>query len=294
MILTCPQCTMRYLLPATVLAPDGRNVKCSNCTEVWFEEPDYDELAEIEANKAADQADSEQDQDIAPEFDDIPEGVKPDIELDFVDREEEQAKQVDDEEGDSDALNLKPYIGSAIAASAVFFVILGGLITMKPTMVNAWPASAALYQMMGFEIAVPGEGLVFDRIKIESNGEIDGGEDFILSGQVINLTTHDQHLPMIEANLRDEKGDVVETWYVDMPEDIVPAESDLKFMQNYKASQSDTSELYLRFALKKKKGVKTVSKGDDNNHAQSSGDHALPSDDAKDQESHAPASAQHH
>ena len=282
MILTCPQCTTRYLLPATVLAPDGRNVKCSSCSGVWFEEPDYDELAELQA---ADEDDSAP----PPEFDDIPDGVKPDIELDFVDREDEQA-----EEESRDTIDLKAYIVSYAAAASVFFLVLGFLVTVKSPMVNAWPASAGLYQMLGMRIAVPGEGLVFDRLAIESSGESESGEDFVISGQVINLTSDDQLLPFIEANLRKRNGETLETWYVDVPEKNVPAEADLKFTQNYSANALEAHELFLRFAFKKKKGAKIASKDGDNTHAQSSDDHAPLSGGEEGLKSHAHDSAPHH
>ena len=286
MILTCPQCTTRFLLPATVLADEGRNVKCSNCGEVWYEEPDYDELAELQDGDESSEVAGAP----AQEFDDIPDGVKPDIELDFVDREEEPEELP--------PVDLKTRIASYAAAACVFFVVLGLLLVVKSPMVRAWPASAALYQIMGMKIAVPGEGLVFDHVTVESAGKTEGGENIIISGQVINLTNEDQTLPAIEANLRHADGEIMETWIIDVPAKVVPAEADLKFMQNYHAAHDDANELFLRFALngkaKKKAEPKTASKAVDNTHAQSSDDHAPQSAHEEVPESHAPASAAHH
>ena len=280
MILTCPQCTTRYLLPATALAPDGHNVRCSNCAEVWYQEPDYDELAELQAGED-DAGEAE-----APVFDDIPEGVKPDIELDLVDREDAQ------EEGE--ALPLKARLISYAAAAAVFFLILGALVMLKSPMVQAWPPSAGLYQMLGMEIAVPGEGLVFDHLKITANPSSDHGETISLSGRIVNLTAHAQVIPAVEASLRGSGGEIVETWYLAVPEKRIDAEGTLDFAQDYIAAQTGAHEVSLKFVLNQDGAVKTASEDGDNTHAPASDDHAHPIGGAKDQESHAPASAPHH
>ncbi len=38
MILTCPNCATRYFAPPDALVPAGRQLKCSECAEVWQHE----------------------------------------------------------------------------------------------------------------------------------------------------------------------------------------------------------------------------------------------------------------
>ncbi len=39
MILSCPECTTRFMVPDDALRPTGRNVKCGKCEHRWFADP---------------------------------------------------------------------------------------------------------------------------------------------------------------------------------------------------------------------------------------------------------------
>lgn len=39
MIVTCPQCKVRFVVAPTAIGEDGRRVQCSQCRTVWFEPP---------------------------------------------------------------------------------------------------------------------------------------------------------------------------------------------------------------------------------------------------------------
>ena len=46
MILECPECRTRYLVPDSAVGVDGRTVRCANCRHSWFQEAAVLDLAD--------------------------------------------------------------------------------------------------------------------------------------------------------------------------------------------------------------------------------------------------------
>lgn len=226
MILTCPNCTTRFLLPVHTLVPDGRRVKCCECDEVWFQLPDPDELAALEAG---------------PAVEDVPEGVRPIPEGSSVPAIHED----DDDTGRAKG----GMVGGLLAACAVGALIFGGLSAAQDQLLKAWPASAAYYELVGAHVEAPGYGLVFDKLiaRVEDDGH--GGEVLKVSGKVLNLTSQDQAVPMIHAEYRDEHNETISHFYIEPPSDHVEGEEVLDFAITNSKVESGAVALHVRLAL---------------------------------------------
>ena len=246
MILTCPNCTTRFLLSAQVLAPEGRRVKCSACGEEWFQLPDPDELVDNEQH----------------EIEDIPEAVKPVPEGSSVPALPED---VPPQEKPSKIATATGYAG----AFAVFLIGLCFLVAVKPTLLKAWPTSAAIYELIGMEVKAPGEGLVFDKVKAHLTDD----DTIVIEGSIINLTAEEQFLPSVEASIRDEGGETIKKTVIHPPYDSMKPESTLPFRSVYKGKTRNADHVQIRFVLTAEK-PKTVSKDGDNNQAPQADDHA--------------------
>jgi predicted Zn finger-like uncharacterized protein len=265
MILTCPQCTTRYLLPADTLAPEGRRVKCMNCNEVWFQLPDEEELYANQRHP----------------LEDIPDSVKP-----IPEGSNLPALPGDDEEE-----SVRPKRGQGyLAAAGVFVCILGVLLMFNKMVVKVWPASTVFYEALGYDIALPGEGLAIDQVKAAGvPGE--SGETLRVSGNIINLTKDLRDVTKLEAALHSQAGEILETWMIDMPDGALAGESTLPFSSTHQTDHKDAAQINVRFVMKT---TKIAAADADNTQALPSDDQTLPNAPAEDAGSPEPSSSPLH
>ncbi|MBX2835028.1 MAG: zinc-ribbon domain-containing protein [Micavibrio sp.] len=220
MILTCPTCSTKFAIPSDRLLPAGRNVKCSNCSEVWFALPDPDELIE-ELEKTTDQ---------------IPESVRPLPDGSNV-------PVVQDEEGADH--NVKTVMKSVVLVLAVFALSAIALFVLRNKIVAVWPPSAAIYDLVGLNVLIPGEGVEFDRI----SASINAAGEIHIEGLMINLKSTPVKVPTVKAIIKNSGGNVIEEWFFAPSKEHLDKEETITFSTIYGNIPLEADSLHLTFAL---------------------------------------------
>ena len=195
-------------------------MKCSNCKEIWFQLPDPEELH------------AGQDE----HFDEIPEAVKPVPEGSALPAIKKEEKKKERKKANST-------VTGAVFAALFFVLVTAGFVFMNSIVVSLYPPSAKIYEMVGIDVTLPGEGLVFDKLYAKTEEQM-----VRLSGSIINLTRDDLSVPMMEVQLKDAHGEIVGQAMIEPPENHLEAEEVMPF-QAALDYQDGSSEVYIRFIL---------------------------------------------
>lgn len=177
MIVTCPSCTTRFTVDASVLGAHGRRVRCVRCGHVWFQEPELDRRPEPASAEA-------------------PEAFEPPSEP-----PEWALPETEPEPRRRSA-------GGWPAFAAVVVLLAGGLLVAQEQIVGAWPAAGRLYEMLGMAPPAPGEGLEIGDVRPEARLE-DGDRSVVVTGRVVNRSESAADVPPVRIMLVDENGQIL-------------------------------------------------------------------------------------
>ena len=222
MILVCPSCATRYVVPDSAIGGGGRQVRCANCRHSWFQE-----------------ADGTPPPAVAPPPADAPPAPPPfagDIPA-APDRLVEDAP-------------FRPRRNPArrwtIAALLAGVLMLGTIALIQyfgtPDFVRSFARAIGLP-------AQPGEAsLRFADYTAERRDLESGNELFAVSGRVINPTDRSQRVPDIVAELRDAQGRIVYGWTIAPPRRTIAPRAQLEFNSAKLDVPANSRELNLTFA----------------------------------------------
>lgn len=234
---------MRYLVSDAAVGSDGRQVRCASCGHEWFQEPpkpeSFKEILEKEEAVA----------------EPIPDAVKPIPEkaaAPVLPKEKSTART------DGGALGGR-LMGYA-AAAAVCLLFAGALVLFRDPVARAWPPSMLLYDLIGTDIPLPGEGLIIDRITVSAVRGADGQENLQIGGSIINLKRDTRVVPRLLATLQDEASQPMESWIIDLPHGSIGGEETFDFKAEYPGVPPEARAVNLSFAAfipKKKAAAET-------------------------------------
>ena len=272
MILTCPDCSTRYLTKREAIGPNGRTVRCASCSATWFvaAEPDVIDLkdniddaqspisaiqssssaastpaltaaasaAGFEASSSSSKPASDffKDAPIAERDNDIPPSFGPS-------GPHEEFRNARDRE----KVRKRIFGVSLIWIITLLILITAAalLYVFREKIVQKFPESATVYQAFGIEATLSGLALsdVTPR-NITHNGET----VMIINGKVSNPNTTARDIPMTVWSLHAKDGETLAEWVVDLDMAQLGAGNTQNFVTRYPNPPIDAVKLRYRFA----------------------------------------------
>lgn len=267
MILACPSCQTRYVVPDTAIGPNGRTVRCANCRHSWFQEPALGAAAIPPAPTPASAPVPEPDPVRTADDGPSPAPVAPPpVPPVVAPAEEPAAPPPPPPEAFAATAEPAPRAMPAAADEPLPFRRARRNPAKRWTMVAAAAAvlmigaTGALFyyglpswaQGLGLPGAADEPDLVIELPPNQDHRELaDGTIYFAASGVIINPTDREQRVPPILAELRDAQGTIVYSWTIKPPVRMLPPNEKVNFSEAKLDIPRRATQLTVSWALPK-------------------------------------------
>lgn len=207
MILECPECGTRYLVPDSALGAEGRTVRCAQCRHSWFQEAELPNRPPATAAPAmldpAVPPDTGTAASPAPTAAPSPPAPPPAPVAGLVGTYPAAAADIPARRPRRNVARIRTY--ASLAAGLLMLLVIGIIV---------WTSAPGLAQQVGLSFGAAEPVLRIADNTIERRRLQSGAELFAVSGRVINPSAAQQRVPDLRADLRDAQGRIVFSWTI--------------------------------------------------------------------------------
>lgn len=254
MILECPECRSRYLVPDSAIGPVGRTVRCASCRHSWFQSPPDEGMAEPVPPPEPSPPPPPAPAAVTPVLEErAPSPAAAPLMAEAAPLATPFTPLAPAPEPREDAIDAfaprapfrprrnpaRRWTIAAIAA-AVLMVVAIGLILLG--------SAPGLLQRIGLPIGPAELPLRLVDNPIERRDLSNGSELFAVSGKVLNPTSTPQRVPDIRADLRDAAGRIVFSWTITPAQRTLGPKSAIDFNSAKLDVPPSSKKLELSFA----------------------------------------------
>ena len=208
MILSCPSCKTRYIVPDSAIGPTGRRVRCANCRFSWVQDPPA-----LDLDTAPSPEESARELPVPPPTVPAPRAQEPAPPPSWTRQENEADAAPEPEAIEERERPRRPRRNRArlwtILAVIFALLMVGAVVALQVFGLPEFVQRIGLPVQNASALTVTGN---VERSRLESGQDL-----LILRGEITNTSDETQRVPQIRAELRDGQNNVVHSWTIAPP-----------------------------------------------------------------------------